>query len=145
MKVLIYFSGKLFSLRGTPIRVNNVIRQLSENGIEVYYAGHDQPDNISSDHVLFLSAPLKRVFQLIRFVRKERVDLFYIQTSAGVWYAPFIALCTCAKVGVDFHNRIYQEAGLDRGYSRFRIELLESIEHVLLRFVSFALILRARI
>lgn len=137
-KVLIYFSGKLFDHRGTPIRTRNVIRQLSENGLDVYYAGHDQPSEVAPEHVLFLATPLKRVLQLIRFVRKERIDLFYIQTSAGVWYAPFIALFTRAKVGVDFHNRIYQEAGLDRKYSRLRIELMESIEHILLRFVSFA-------
>lgn len=138
MKVLIYFSGKLFDHRGTPIRVRNVIRQLSENGLDVYYAGHNRPGNIPPEHVLFLASPLARVFQLVRFVRKEHIDLFYIQTSAGVWYAPFIALFTRAKVGVDFHNRIYQEAGLDRGYSHFRRDFMESIEHILLRFVSFA-------
>jgi glycosyltransferase involved in cell wall biosynthesis len=138
MKILVYFSGKLFDHRGTPIRTRNIIRQLSEGGLEVYFAGHDTPEHMPSDHMLSLASPLKRVFQLIRFVRKYHIDLVYIQTSAGLSYAPFLWLGTRAKVGVDFHNRIYQEAGLDRKYSRARIEFLEMIEHVLLRFVYFA-------
>lgn len=139
MKVLVYFSGKLFEPKGTPIRTRNILHALVENGVDVYYAGQDDVPELPNDHVLHLTRPFGRIFQLVRYVNRHHINLFYMQTTAGIWYAPFIALLTKARVGIDFHDRINQEVGMQRGYSTFEMVLRETIESLMCKwFVYFA-------
>lgn len=137
MKVLIYFSGKLNEPRGTPIRTRNQIEQLVQGGVEVYYAGYDQPEQLAPDHVLALATPLRRFAQLATFVREHSIDIVYVQTSAGMMYAAFLSLVTKAKVGVDFHSRRYQEEHVYKHRMWIHTACLELGEHILARFLDF--------
>lgn len=145
MKILIYFSGKLFEPKGTPIRTRNVVRQFLANKAEVYYAGYDEPEGVGKDHVLRLAPPLLRAFQLVSYVRVNGIQAVYFQTSAGVWFAPAVRLFTSARVGVDFHSRRYQEEHIYRNRSRLHTAFLEAVELFLCRFVSFGTAVSATI
>lgn len=137
MKVLIYFSGKLFESKGTPIRTRNMIAQLQKNGVEIFYAGYDVPKNINKAHVLMLQSPFLRGFQLASFVRKHNIQIVYFQTSAGIWFAPFISFLTKARAGVDFHSRRLQEEHIYQKRPIVLTFFLEQLELVFCRFLSF--------
>jgi glycosyltransferase involved in cell wall biosynthesis len=138
MKVLVYFSGKLFEPKGTPLRTRNIVRALVENGIDTYYAGHDAPPELAPDHVLMLKKPLARITQLIGYINKQSIPIVYIQTSAAVWLVPFIYFGTRAAVGVDFHNRIYQEGRFYHNYSKWGTALRETLELWICRLLAFS-------
>lgn len=137
MKILVYFSGQLFEPKGTPIRTRNQIRQLTEHGFDVYYAGKDSPEDLPSGAVYGLTNPILRFAQLTQIVRKEKIDCVYIQTSAGIWYAPWLRLTTRAKIGIDFHSRRFQEDHITRGRHKMVTAFLEFVELQLVRFLHF--------
>lgn len=137
MKVLIYFSGKLNEPRGTPIRTRNQVQQLLLGAVDVYYAGYDTPEGVLPDHVLLLHPPMKRFMQLRKFICTNDIDIVYVQTSAGLWYAVFLALITRAKIGIDFHSRRYQEEHVYKKRSLVITAILESVELFLVRFLDF--------
>lgn len=137
MNILVYFSGKLNEPRGTPIRTRNQIAQLAKNGFTVFYGGYDTPDAFSTERVLMLAKPLARFFQLSSFVRNNKIDIVYIQTSAGIWYAPWLRLTTRATIGIDFHSRRYQEEHVYKNRHRALTALCESIEMLLARWLHF--------
>lgn len=137
MKILIYFSGHLSEPKGTPIRTRNMIVELLKNGATVFYAGQDVPENVPRERVLLLKPPLVRGFQLARFVRQNQIDIVYFQTSAGLWFAPFVRLLTHAASGVDFHSRRFQEEHVYQKRARLHTAFLEFVELLLCRFLSF--------
>ncbi len=137
MKVLVYFSGKLNEPRGTPIRTRNQVAQLKKNGVDVFYAGNDTPEGMNADHVLMLAKPLARFSQLSNFVRKNTIDIVYIQTSAGIWYAPWLRLATRAIIGIDFHSRRYQEEHVYKKRHKAVTAVFEFIERMLSRSLHF--------
>lgn len=138
MKVLVYFSGKLNEPKGTPIRVRNTIATLLRHGVEVHYAGHDGAEGVDVEHTLKLVSPLWRAFQLVSYVRRHHIDLVYMQTSAGLWFAPLLSWCTAARVGVDFHSRRFQEEHQYKKRPQWFTEFAESVELVLARTLDFA-------
>lgn len=137
MKVLVYFSGKLHESRGTPIRTRNQIAELIRNGFDVYYAGFDTPESFSQDRVLALEKPLPRFIQLADFVNRNGIDIVYMQTSAGIWYAPWLRFTTRAKIGIDFHSRRYQEEHVYKRRHPFVTALFEFLESLMLRATHF--------
>jgi len=138
MKILVYFSGKLFESKGTPIRTRNMIEQLQKNGAEVYYAGYDVPTGMSNTHAVVLKSPLQRGFQLVKFVKEYGIEIVYFQTSAGLWFVPFVRLLTQAHVGVDFHSRRLQEEHVYQQRFSLHTFFLEQIELLFCRFLSFS-------
>lgn len=137
MKILVYFASPLYEPKGTPIRTRNILKQLLDTGFTVYYAGQDVPEQIPAARVLKLARPFARIFQLIGFVRRERIDIVYLQTSAAMWLVPFLFFFTRSALGVDFHNRIYQEGRFYHNYSKFGTALRESLELLVCRLLSF--------
>ncbi len=137
MKVLIYFSGKLNEPKGTPIRTHNMLAQLAAGGFEVFYAGHDDPAGMDASHILSLASPVVRVAQLIRFVRENRIDIVYFQTSAGLYFAVALRLFTRAKIGIDFHSRRYQEEHAYHDRTAVVTEFLEFTERLACRLLHF--------
>ncbi|MBI3572121.1 glycosyltransferase family 4 protein [Candidatus Kaiserbacteria bacterium] len=137
MKILVYFSGKLNEPRGTPIRTRNQIKELTKNGFDVFYAGHDVPEGFAPERVLMLAPPLRRFGQLARFVREEGIAIVYMQTSAGIWYAPWLRFFTSAKVGIDFHSRRYQEEHVYKKRATALTAVLEWLELFLARSLHF--------
>jgi glycosyltransferase involved in cell wall biosynthesis len=137
MKVLVYFSGKLHEPRGTPIRTRNMLTQLGKHGFEVFYAGHNTPEGMADDHVLSLASPLPRFRQLVQFVNRHHIDVVYLQTSAGIWYVPFLRLCTRATIGIDFHSRRYQEEHVYKNRSVLVTAFFEFSERLCALFLHF--------
>jgi glycosyltransferase involved in cell wall biosynthesis len=136
-KVLVYFSGKLHESRGTPIRTRNQIAELARNGFDVYYAGFDTPEGFSDHHVLVLKKPVPRFSQLSEYIRANGIDIVYMQTSAGIWYAPWLRITTRAKIGIDFHSRLLQEEHVYKKRAAAVTFILEAIEMCLARFLHF--------
>lgn len=137
MKILVYFSGKLYEAKGTPIRTRNMVAQLLKNSADVYYAGYDKPKELTDSKFLLLTSKLKRIGGLISFVRKNNIDLVYIQTSAGIWYAPFITLFTKARCGVDFHSRRFQEEKMYKKKGTLWLFFFEQLELFFASFLVF--------
>ncbi len=138
MKVLVYFSGKLHESRGTPIRTRNQIAELLKNGIDVYYAGFDTPEGVPQEKALKLARPLSRFSQLSSFVNINGIDAVYMQTSAGIWYAPWLRIATRAKIGIDFHSRRYQEEHVYKKRIAAVTAFFEWLERLMLRATHFA-------
>lgn len=105
--------------------------------MEVFYAGHDKPEGVPDDHALLLKNPFLRAEQMAAYVRMHGIDLVYMQTSAGIWYAPYLALMTRAKIGVDFHSRRYQEEHVYKKRSNAHTAFMEALELFLCRSLSF--------
>ena len=117
MRILLYFSGRLYEPKGTPIRVGNMIDQLQKGGFDIYYAGANRPHDFDDNHYLPLRRPLARVLDIIRFIDRNRIKIFYIQTSAGLWLAPFARVFTGAKIGVDYHSLRVEEENAYHSFS----------------------------
>ncbi len=138
MKVLIYFSGNLFDAKGTPIRTRNQIAGLLEEGVEVYYAGYAYPEGVAHDRVCMLGTRATRLFQIAQFVNRHAIEVVYMQTSAGVWYVPFLRVLTRAKIGIDFHSRLLQEQRMYHRWSPLKTHILEWLELLWCRSLHFA-------
>ena len=137
MKTLLYFSGKLYEPKGTPIRVRNMVSELLKNGLDVWYAGYDVPEGLAASHVLLLRTPFLRVLDIIQFIRKNKIRIFYVQTSAGLWLAPLIRIFTSARVGVDFHSLRIEEENAYNEYRWLSYRVRVSMELLFTRFLHF--------
>lgn len=138
MKILVYFPGDVNESKGTPIRVKNVVEQLIVNGAEVYYSGPTRPDNVNITKYLKSGSPLSRIFSLSDFVRKNKVDVVYIQTSAALWLVPFFKLLTNSKVGLDFHSLRIEEEKVYKNLGYFSYTFKKIVELLLSLFLDFA-------
>ena len=137
MKILLYFSGRLYEPKGTPIRVGNMIDQLQKGGFDVYYAGANRPHDFKDDHYLPLRPPAARILDILKFIRKNRIKIFYIQTSAGLWLAPFARVFTRAKIGVDYHSLRVEEENAYHSYSLPSYYFRKWVELFLSYFIHF--------
>lgn len=138
MKVLIYFPGDVNEFKGTPIRIKNVTDQLIKNNSEVYYSGPTKPEGLNIIKYLKSGRPLTRIFSLVNFSRSNNIDVVYVQTSAGLWLAPFLKIFTNAKIGLDFHSLRIEEEKVYKnlGYSNYTFKKI--IELFFCLFLDFA-------
>lgn len=138
MKVLIYFSGEIDEPKGTPIRVNNFIFQLIKNGADVYYTGRKKPKSIDNIHFLKTHSVVGRIFSIIGFVKKNNIELIYIQTSAGLWLAPLFRIFTKSKISLDYHSLLVEEEKMYKNYGYFNYLLRKKIDYYFSFFLHFA-------
>lgn len=138
MKILIYFSGDLDEPKGTPIRVKNIIEQLLKNGVDLYYAGYKCPKNLKEDNFLLIGGRFKRVLSIIKFLFDKNIDIFYIQTSAGLYMAPFIKFFSKSKICLDYHSLMVEEEKVYKNLNFISYNLRKYTDYLLSFFLDFA-------
>ena len=138
MKILVYFSGNVTEPKGTPIRVKNILIHLIKNRADVYYASRIMPEKISLASTVFLAKPYARPWQLAKFIRQNKIDIFYIVTSAGIWLAPFLRILTRAKIGCDMHSLRVEEEKVYKNLSIVSYMFQKYTEYFLCLFLHFA-------
>lgn len=138
IKVLVYFPGNIDEPKGTPIRVRNIINQLLKNNFDVYYCGPKIPKGFNESKFLQMGGRYKRIFIISKFCRTNFIDLVYIQTSAGLWLAPFLKVLTRSKIGLDYHSLLVEEERVYKNLNIFSYTFYKYLDYLLSYFLDFA-------
>lgn len=124
--------------KGTPIRVKNVVNQLSKNGTEVFYCGPKLPKDFPGSRFLQMGGRFERPFIVSNFVKVNAIDVIFIQTSAGLWLAPLLQLFSDAKICLDYHSLIVEEEKVYKNLNYFSYTWRKYLDFILSYFLDFA-------
>jgi len=121
-KVLVIYRSKLDENRGTPLRVKNIlIRLVRESEINLTVASWDDRAVISAAHHIHLANnhfdDLKKLYQ---YIKNHDIDIVIGHTMATFYYLWPLKLLTSAKIVLEMHGFIEEEARLYGAISPFR-------------------------
>lgn len=138
LKILVYFSGDMDEPKGTPIRVKNVLNQLIKNGADVFYCGPKLPKNFPNERFLHMGNRYSRAFNISNFANKNKIDVIYIQTSAGLWLAPILQVLSKSKISLDYHSLLVEEEKIYKNLNFFSYNIRKYTDYFLSYFLDFA-------
>jgi glycosyltransferase involved in cell wall biosynthesis len=135
MRLLSLYRSSLYSTRGTPLRVKNIVDHLAgDDRIELYTATWDQDFENSKKHLYLDNNHWKDLFQLIKFVKKYRIEVLIGHTIASAYYLiPLKYLCR-AKIMLEMHGFIEEEEYLYGSMSKMRYMIHKFFFNNLYRF-----------
>ena len=135
MRLLSLYRSSLYSTRGTPLRVKNIVDHLAgDSRIELYTATWDQNFENSKKHLYLDNNHLKDIFQLIKFVKKYQIEVLIGHTIASAYYLiPLKYLCR-TKIMLEMHGFIEEEEYLYGSMSKARYMMQKFFFNNLYRF-----------
>lgn len=111
IKILAVYRGKIDDQRGTPIRVRSLLTRLNKRpDINLIVASWDKEIPNFTHHLFLSNNHLKDLAVLYRYVKNQKIQVVIGHTVATSWYLVPLALFTKAKVVLEMHGFIEDEA-----------------------------------
>lgn len=121
IKVLSVYRSRLVENRGTPLRVKKIIHYLiSTKGFDVTTCSWDTAAVFPTKHILLTNEHWTDIKKIYQYVRGHDIDIVIGHTMATFYYLWPIKLFTKAKIVLEMHGFIEEEARLYKDISIFR-------------------------
>jgi len=138
MKLLSIYRDKVTSHRGTPIRVRTILTQFAyDSEIELTVASWDEAAPVAARHLHLTNEHVRDAFDLIRFVRKEKIDVVMGHTISSYIYLIPLRLFTSAKIVLEMHGFQEEEALLYGNIGRVKYRMLKWLFGTFYRLCHF--------
>ncbi len=121
IKILSVYRSRLVENRGTPLRVRSIISGLArKEGFDVTTCSWDANGVLPTKHISLTNqhwADIKKIYQ---YVRNHNVDIVIGHTMATFYYLWPIKFFTKAKIVLEMHGFVEEEARLYKDIGIFR-------------------------
>ncbi len=111
IKILSIYRGQMFENRGTPIRVRSLLSrfQVAED-LELSIATWDRLAPGFKKHLFLDNNHWRDLFGLIKYIRSEKIEVVIGHTVSASYYLVPIKFLTKAKVVLEMHGFVEDEA-----------------------------------
>jgi glycosyltransferase involved in cell wall biosynthesis len=113
-KVLIIFRDSLSKVRGTPLRVKSLVKEMSEAAdVELFTATQDESSSFNAVHLKLGFSNLTNLLRLQKFIRENKIDVVVFHTiAAGYFLIPLLFFGGKYKRVLEMHGFFEEEARL---------------------------------
>ena len=120
IKILSICGSNIIDNRGTPIRIRNIIDGLAKyNDLELYVFSLDKSLPLSVHHISISKNKWQNIFAIVRYVRDNKIDLVIGHTLTAWYYLLPVKFLTKAKIYLEMHGFIEEEALLNGNIGKF--------------------------
>jgi len=111
LKILAIYRGQMFENRGTPIRVRSLLSRFQMSGdLELSIASWDRSAPGFKNHLFLDNNHWRDIFSLIKYIRREKIEVVIGHTVSASYYLVPIKFLTRAKVVLEMHGFVEDEA-----------------------------------
>jgi glycosyltransferase involved in cell wall biosynthesis len=111
VKILSIYRSKLEYQRGTPLRIKNLLKRLNTfDDIDLTLCSWDEQSPEGLQHFHLTNHHWQDIQKIRRFVQKEGIDIIIGHTMATWYYLLYLKLFTPAKIVLEMHGFIEEEA-----------------------------------
>lgn len=120
IKILSFSTSTIYKNRGTPIRIRKLLENLSGfNDVDLAVFSMDENVNFSR-HCKISNNRWQRFKELYLYVKNNKIDIVIGHTMTTWSYLLFLKLFTKAKIVLEFHGFMEEEARANHKISNFR-------------------------
>jgi len=121
MKILSIYRGKIGENRGTPIRIKTLLSYLAkEKDIELSYCSWDERADIPAKHFMLTNNHFDDIKKIVRYAKENNIDIIIGHTMSAGYYLGPLKFLTRAKIVLEMHGFIEEEAYLYGGIGNAR-------------------------
>lgn len=111
IKILAVYRGRIFEHRGTPIRVRSLLTQLNSNDyLDLAVCSWDKTQGNFSKHFTLTNNHFQDIKQIYHYIKNNKIDVVIGHTVATSYYLVPLKLLTRAKIILDMHGLVEDEA-----------------------------------
>lgn len=111
IRVLAFYREKIFTTRGTPIRIFNLLSRLEKHSdIELSVFSWDKDATIFHDHHTLSNRHLRDIKEISSYARKNKIDVIIGYTASALYYTIPLKFLTQSKISFESHGFIEDEA-----------------------------------
>ncbi|OGH61122.1 MAG: hypothetical protein A2848_02270 [Candidatus Magasanikbacteria bacterium RIFCSPHIGHO2_01_FULL_50_8] len=119
LRVLSIFRSRLSENRGTPIRVRSILTRLDARpDVALTVCTWDERVDYLRDHTRLTNNHIRDLITIFQLIKKNNIDVVIGHTAATAYYLLPIIFFTRAKVLLEMHGFIEEEARLYGSISR---------------------------